>query len=156
MLATCEREPLLHARSCRQFGPNPVAAFRIAANHDGIALRLSVREAPAEDLMVFASPPCSPGRASCSIFSFLGLLPAAVRGESDITGLYLKKLREWRKLTDERFQVPLEGSRVFVRVVQQVDGWQNHTGTFRAGAFIPAKQRGAGRTKGRQGGGRSR
>ena len=94
VLAICGREPLLEPPPRPEFGPNPVIALTATNGPGGFALMLSLSETPAEDIMVFASPPCSAGREYCSIFSFLGLLPAGPGAERDITKQYLKKLKE--------------------------------------------------------------
>jgi hypothetical protein len=52
---------------------------------------------------------------------FCSLLPPT-KSESDITELYLKKLKAWRKLKHKRYHIPLEGSRIFIRVWQQANG----------------------------------
>jgi hypothetical protein len=89
--------------------------------------------------MVFAWAPCNAGVDKNSLYVFLGLLPAPVRGESDITKLFLKKLKEWRKLKEKRYHVPLEGSRIFIRVWQQVNGFENEAGMFLGNALVPAR-----------------
>jgi hypothetical protein len=136
------------------FGPNPVVGFVIRTGKGGIALKLKVcRDArgdadpPLEDIMVFAWAPRNAGVDKNSHYAFLGLLPAPVKGESDITRLYLKKLKEWRKLKDKAYHIPLEGSRVFIRVLQQVNGWENELRRFQANALAPARSwpRGAGK-----------
>jgi len=83
------------------------------------------------------------GVAKNSLYAFLGLVPAPVDWESDITAAYLAKLKQWRKLTDKRYHIPLEGSKVFIRVWQQVNGWENHLGMFQGSALIPADAGGA-------------
>ena len=98
---------------------------------------LSLSETPTEDIMVFASPPCNAGRSYCSNFSFLGLLPAPDECFSHITRLYLEKLKELKKLKCYR-HVTLAGSRVFIRAVQQVNGWENKRYMFASSAVIPA------------------
>ena len=113
VLALCEREPLTDPPPQPKFGPNPVRAFDITGTGDGIALKLSVSGSPAEDIMVFASPPYSAGRSFCADFRFLGLLPTPVEHVSDITRLYI-----------EKYGVPPVNTRVFIRVWQQVDGWE--------------------------------
>ena len=89
--------------------------------------------------MVFAWAPRNAGVAKNSHYAFLGLLPPPVRGQSDITKLYLNKLKEWRKLQGKAYHIPLEGSRVFIRVWQQVNGWENELRMFRANALAPAR-----------------
>ena len=70
--------------------------------------------APAAHILVFASAPFNQGREYCEKFLYLGLLPAPVRGESDITALYLSKQ-----------DMPWPGSKIFLRIVQQVNGWRS-------------------------------
>ena len=90
--------------------------------------------------MVFASPPCNAGRSYCSNFSFIGLLPPPNEGISHITRLYLKKLKELKKLKRYR-RVVLPGSRVFIRAVQEVNGWENKRYVLASSAVIPASYR---------------
>jgi hypothetical protein len=54
----------------------------------------------------------------------------------------LKKLKHYRRLD-------LAGSRVFVRAVQQVNGWENKLHRFACSAVISATGRGAAGEKGR-------
>jgi hypothetical protein len=136
VLAICGREPLLDPPPRPQFGPNPVVALTATNGPAGIALMLSLSESPAEDIMVFASPPCNAGRSYCSNFSFIGLLPAPDECISHITRLYLKKLKELKKLKRYR-RVALAGSRVFVRAVQQMNGWENKPHMFVSSAVVP-------------------
>ena len=87
--------------------------------------------------MLLASPPCNAGRSYCSNFSFIGLLPPPNEGISRITRLYLKKLKELKKLKRYR-RVALAGSRVFIRAVQQVNGWEDRRHMFASSVVIPA------------------
>jgi len=48
-------------------------------------------------------------------------------------------LKEWRKLKDKRYHLPLEDSRIFIRVWQQVNGFENEVGMFLANALVPAR-----------------
>jgi hypothetical protein len=98
---------------------------------------LSLSKKPAEDIMLFASPPCNAGRSYCSNFSFIGLLPTPNEGINHITRLYLKKLKGLKKLKRYR-RVALAGSRVFIRAVQQVNGWENRRHMFAGSVVIPA------------------
>jgi hypothetical protein len=145
VLATCGREPLLDPPPRPAFDPNPVVGFTIRNGKRGplFKLRLSPRAAatpsPAMgDIMVFGWAPFNAGVGKNDIYAFLGLLPPPAEGESDITDEYLEKLKQWRKLKNKRYHIPLEGSRVFIRVWQQVNGWENEVGMFRASARVPA------------------
>jgi hypothetical protein len=148
VLATCGRGPLLDPPPRPEFGPNPVIGFAITDGADGLAFELSVRKALVGDIMVYAWAPSNPGVEKNSNYAYLGLLPAPEDGQSDITDLYLGKLKEWRKLKDKRYHVPLEGSKVFIRVWQQANGWENELGMFRASAFVPIKGAAAGHSAG--------
>jgi hypothetical protein len=137
VLAICGKEPLLQPPPRPEFDPNPVVAFTASNGPGGIALMLSLSKAPAEDIMLFASPPCNAGRSYCSNFSFIGLLPAPNEQISHFTRLYLKKLKELKKL--ERYRhAALAGSRVFIRAVQQVNGWENRRHMFASSVVVPA------------------
>ena len=147
VLQTCRRPLLLDPPPLPVFGPNSVNGFAIREGRGGIALKLRLspevrwEDRPAlEGLMVFAWAPCNPGVSRNNRYAFLGLLPAPVRGEWDITSLYLKKLREWRRLKPKRYHIPLEGSRIFIRVWQQLNGWENELGMFRGNARTPARR----------------
>jgi hypothetical protein len=137
VLATCGRKPRLEPPPRPPFPPNPVVALTASNGPGGIALMLRLSETPTEDIMVFASPPCNAGRSYCSNFSFIGLLAAPDEGISHITRLYLKKLKELKKLKRYRHAV-LAGSRIFIRAVQQVNGWENKRYMFASSAVIPA------------------
>ena len=78
-----------------------------------------------------------PFRPELKTSSFIGLLPAPNEGISHITRLYLKKLKELKKLEWYR-QAVLAGSQVFVRAGQQVSGWENKRYMFASSADLPA------------------
>ena len=61
------------------------------------------------------------GREYCDKFRCLGTLPTSVRGKSDITALYLSKQG-----------MPWPGSKIFLRIVQQVNGWRGLPDPFAA------------------------
>ena len=44
-------------------------------------------------------------------------------------------LLQWHK----SYHVPLEGARIFIRVWQQVNGFENEAGMFLANALVPAR-----------------
>jgi hypothetical protein len=151
VLATCNREPILDAVPRGEFGPNPVTGIKITFDAGKLSFKLAVQHVPAEDIMVFASPPFNAGRSYCSIFSFIGLLRPARKGESEMSREYQKKLNEWRKLSDKRYHVPLEGSHVFIRAWQQENGWENRLAMFRGSAPVSAKPAPTHRSKGCRG-----
>jgi hypothetical protein len=157
VLATCGREPQLDPPPSPIFGPNPVIGFTISKGKDGLAFKLKLSPgvrgtaSPATgDLMLFGSVPCSAGVGKNDHYAFLGLLLATVGEEIDITELYLKKLAEWRRLMHKLYHLPLAGSRVFIRVCQQVDGWKDELGMFRASALVPRNRPGVRRPKKRE------
>jgi len=128
VLALCGHEPLTNPPARPLFGVNPVEALMITRDADGLAIELEVRGSPAEDIMVFASPPQSAGRAYCGDYRFLGLLPAPVEGHSDITRLYIKK-----------YGVPPANTRIFIRAWQQIDGWECRGQMRLTQALVPAR-----------------
>jgi hypothetical protein len=145
VLATCGRAPLLDPPSLPDFPKNPVTGFTIKRVRGKLALMLQlspetgVDASPAlQDLMVYAWAPYNAGADKNDLWAFIGLLHLSKTAEIDITALYLKKLKEWRKLKHKRYHIPLEGSRIFIRVWQQIDGWENEVGMFRASALVPA------------------
>ena len=68
------------------------------------------------------------GRTYCNDYRFLGLLPAPVKGWSDITRLYITK-----------FGVPPPNTRVFIRTWQQVNGWENRGQMKLTNALVPIR-----------------
>ena len=144
VLATLGRPPRHDPPPLPVFGPNPVEGFVITVGKRGPVFTLQFAQvAPAaaaaapEELMVFAWAPCNAGVDKNDLFAFLGLVRVPGGKAIDISKLYLKKLAEWRKLKPKRYHVPLEGSKVFICVCQQVDGWKNERGMFRGSAFVP-------------------
>jgi hypothetical protein len=86
-----------------------------------IALKLTCPTDPGDNTIVRASSPLSAGRATCNSYRILGACPAPVAGAADITGLYTA-----------RYGVPPAGMKVFVRVNQFVDGWEDIAAKFSA------------------------
>jgi hypothetical protein len=147
VLVTCQRQPLLDPPPLPQFSPNPVNGFEIRKARGRIALILKVSpklpwsaRPPLEDIMVQSWAPYHAGTRKNDLYAFLGLPPPPVGEEIDFTDIYLKKLKEWRKIDYKRYDVPLEGSKIFVRVLQQVNGWQNELGRFQASALVPVNR----------------
>ena len=96
------------------FGPSPAGELTLRREQGRVRLELAVAGPVTEDIMVLATPPCRAAWKKCRKPRFLGLLPAPVNGVSDITALYL-----------ERFGEPEPGQRIFIRTVQQRDGWES-------------------------------
>jgi hypothetical protein len=115
------REMLLDPPQPAQFGLNPVEKLIIKVIGGRLTLKLSICEPITADIMVFGAAPCSPGRMKCRKVTYLGLLPAHVRGLCDITKLYR-----------DMYGLPPVGSRVFIRVRQQLNGWESGDDDFSA------------------------
>jgi hypothetical protein len=120
-------EPLLLPPAPVSFGASPVGPLTIANDVDGLALKLSIANVPAEDIAVYASPPCSRGRRRCWDLRLLGLLPTPDRGASDITTLYLIK-----------YGKPSAGQRIFIASRQHLNGWQSQPAL--TSAVVPARK----------------
>jgi hypothetical protein len=113
--------PALDALKPVRFGPNPVQEFQITKTDGRLRLALRVAHTPLTPIVVLGSPPCSAGIAVRSNFSILGWLPPPVDGWSDLTRLYVQK-----------FGPPADNQRVFIRVRQFSDGWQDLPREFQA------------------------
>ena len=113
--------PALDALKPVRFGPNPVQEFQITKADGRLRLALRVAHTPLTPIVVLGSPPCSAGIAVRSNFSILGWLPPPVEGWSDLTRLYVQK-----------FGQPADNQRVFIRVRQFSDGWQDLPREFQA------------------------
>jgi hypothetical protein len=128
---------------------NPVkAVLRIGCAKGEYQIKLGVSGSAPNDIMVFGSPPRRAGQGAGGNYAFLGLLPAPLGGESDISGLYLSKLREWRQLKSERYQVPLAGARICIRTWPQEDGWESKGLMQISVGLAPRVLRAGGREKG--------
>jgi hypothetical protein len=90
-----------------------------------IALKLTCPADPGENTIVRASAPLSAGREKCDSYRIIGTCPAPVQDSADITGLYTAK-----------YGAPPVGMKVFVRVNQFVDGWEDTAAKF--WAIVPA------------------
>ena len=122
------RPPRTDAPEQPKFGVNPRITLQITGTSRGLALKLRLSGTPTEDIMVFASPPWKAGRTYCGDYRFIGLLPAPVKGWSDITRLYVKK-----------FGVPPPNTRVFIRTWQVVDGWEDRGQMQLTNALVPTR-----------------
>ena len=97
-----------------QFPDNPVGAL-LATNTNGlVSIQLEVSGTLTRFTIVSASRPRSAGTTFEDHFTIMGVLPDPEQGLSNIRDLYLAK---WPV-------VPV-GSRIFIRTVQQIDGWQD-------------------------------
>ena len=77
------------------------------------------------------------GRSDYAHISFIGLIPAPFECISHPTRLYLKKLKELKKLQHHR-HVSLASSRIFIHAVRQVNGWEYNRFLFVSSPGIPA------------------
>jgi len=107
-----------------EFGDNPVTQLRITNTHGDIALKLVICGEPVPYLVLAGAAPRSAATTYVDHFTMLGVLPEPVDGEVDITELYV---RRWGQ--------PRPGSLVFIRVIQQINGWQHLP--FRLSALVP-------------------
>jgi hypothetical protein len=97
------------------FEQNPVGELSITNVGGIIEIWLSVAGTPVQPIIVSGAAPCSAGVSYVDHFANLGLLPAPTGGFSNITELYVAK-----------YGVPPVGTRVVIRVRQQVNGWDDY------------------------------
>jgi hypothetical protein len=112
-LACCHLPPVWEPPARILFQLSPVRGLVVTNDEDGVRLFLRLAAAPAEDIMVFGQAPCSAGRSKRRNVSYLGLLPPAEGGLSEITDLYKAKYGE-----------PRAGTKVFIVTCQQKNGWK--------------------------------
>ena len=94
------------------FSPNPVAELAATSSGGLLRLQLRVPSPPAHDTLVYGAAPVSPGVSCVQHFVFLGFLPPAVEGWSDVSALYAACYGQ-----------PAPGKAVYLRTCQQMDGW---------------------------------
>jgi hypothetical protein len=97
-----------------KFPDNPVGRLLITNTNDIARLQLEVLGTPTGLIIVSGARPRSAGTTYVDHFTILGVLPDPEQGLSNFTDLYLAK---WAR-------APV-GSRIFIRTVQQIDGWQD-------------------------------
>ena len=103
------------------FPSNPVTGL-VVTNVDGnVSLQLQLSGKPGQYVLVFGARPQNPGVTYVDHYPFLGVLPEEAGETADINDLYAA-----------RFGVPPVGKRVFIRTVQQINGWQDRPQTFSA------------------------
>jgi hypothetical protein len=96
------------------FEDNPVGELLIT-NIDGkVALKLSVATTPTAHISVYGAAPCSAGITFVRDFVMLGRLPDPVGKVCDITERFVA-----------RYGLPPPGMQVFIRTVQQINGWED-------------------------------
>jgi hypothetical protein len=108
-----------------QFPENPVGALAITNVGGVISLKLACPNTPSNNTTVRASAPRSQGLAYCDDYRVLGVLPAPAQGACDITNLFRA-----------RYGSPAVGTKVFVRVNQNINGWEDVP--VETSAIVPA------------------
>jgi hypothetical protein len=98
-----------------QFPDNPVGALVITNTGGVISLKLACPSTPLANTTVRAVRPCSQGLEKWNNYRVLGVLPAPAQGSCDITNLYTA-----------RYGSPAVGTKVFVEVNQNIDGWEDY------------------------------
>jgi hypothetical protein len=93
---------------------NPVGEVVITGTGADLSVKLPVSSAPAQYTLVEVAAPVSAGVRCVQAYRYVGLLPAAVDGYSDVTALVVKR---FGKLTP--------GEVLFIRTRQQIDGWMD-------------------------------
>ena len=84
-----------------------------------IKISLDCPHDPGVHTLLRASAPLSAGRNTCTQYRVIGRCPMPEQGVADITALYTV-----------RFGVPRVGSKIFLRVNQIIDGWEDEPVEF--------------------------
>ena len=103
------------------FPDNPVSGLRIAGTGDDVSLQLVLSAQPVQFIVVLGAAAQSPGVSYVDHYKILGLLPDPEGGLSDITELYLAV-----------FKLLPAGKRIFIRTLQQINGWRDLPKTLSA------------------------
>jgi hypothetical protein len=103
----------------------PVSGLVITNAAGVITLKLTAADAPADGSMLRGAAPCSAGRDVAPNVVYLGTLDSPVGGAINITAAYTA-----------RYGSPAAGKKVFVKVNQNVDGWEDTPRQF--WAIVPA------------------
>jgi hypothetical protein len=96
------------------FPDNPVSGLVISGSDGDFSLQLALSAQPVQFIVVLGAKAQNPGVSYVDHYKILGLLPDPEGGLSDITDLYLA-----------RFKRLPAGQRVFIRTVQQINGWRD-------------------------------
>lgn len=107
------------------FGLLPVSGLTITNAAGVITLKLTTTGTPADGTMLRGAPPCSQGRSVSPEAVFLGTLDAPVSNAIDISTAY-----------KGRYGSPKVGSKVFVKINQNINGWEDVPRQF--WAIVPA------------------
>jgi hypothetical protein len=103
----------------------PVSGLSITNAAGVITLKLTTTGTPADGTMLRGAPPCSQGRSVSPEAVFLGTLDAPVSNAIDISTAY-----------KGRYGSPKVGSKVFVKINQNINGWEDVPRQF--WAIVPA------------------
>jgi hypothetical protein len=103
----------------------PVSGLVITNVGGTVTLKLTTTGSPPDGTMLWGAKPCSQGRACRPDVVFLGTLGSPVNNAVDISTAYKAK-----------FGSPKVGSKVFVKVNQNIDGWESIPRLF--WAIVPA------------------
>jgi hypothetical protein len=103
----------------------PVSGLVITNANGVITLKLTTTDTPAEGTMLWGAKPCSQGQNIGRQPVFLGTLNAPSNGAIDITAAYTG-----------RYGSPAVGKKVFVKVNQNITGWEDTPRQF--WAIVPA------------------
>jgi hypothetical protein len=103
------------------FPDNPVSGLSITGTDGAASLKLVLSTQPVQFIVVLGARAQSPGVSYVDHYKILGLLPDPESGLSDITELYLAQ-----------FKLLPAGKRVFIRTLQQINGWRDLPKTIAA------------------------
>jgi hypothetical protein len=92
----------------------PVSGLTITNASGVITLKLTTTDSPADGTMLWGAKPCSQGINTARSVVFLGVLDSPVGDAIDISAAY-----------KARFGSPKVGSKVFVKVNQNMNGWED-------------------------------
>ena len=111
-------EVAIPVRMAATLGVQTLVVTNVAGN---VSLQLQLSGKPGQYVLVFGARPQNPGVTYVDHYPFLGVLPEEAGETADINALYAA-----------RFGLPPAGKRVFIRTVQQINGWQDRPQTFSA------------------------
>ena len=96
-------------------------SLQITSAGGALSLRLPLSAQPVQSTLVLGARPQSPGVSQVDHYSILGLLPDPEGGLCGTTELFLAK-----------FHLLPVGQRIFIRTVQQINGWRDLPQTISA------------------------
>jgi len=107
------------------FGVLPVSGLSITNAAGVITLKLTTTASPPDGTMLWGAKPCSQGKDAAPGVVFLGTVDSPVNNAIDITSAYTA-----------RYGSPTAGKKVFVKVNQNINGWEDVPRQF--SAIVPA------------------